>query len=503
MPGRLSFKDAARAALDSMQTPSTAEELARAAIDVEVVTDAQMQSVWSELGSSNVPMAELAQVMVRKGLLTNYQLDRLQRGMRDGYIYGDYKVLYSVGAGTFARVFRAANRETGEIHAVKVLRARHNNTAKADFFRREGELGKKLKHPNIVPIHDVVSKAGTHYLVMDFIEGQNLRDLYRVRKKFEWENAAKIVCDVLTGLHYAFQQGVTHRDLKMSNVLIASDGRAMLIDFGLAALDGIAGDDSGVDRTVEYAALEKATGVRKDDTRSDVFFATYMLHQMISGVASLPEGRNRVQRFTREVFKEIKPVIELAPKTPMAIAMVLSKGLEMDPERRYQNPGEMLTELKLGIRRAKGAESSASGRSTEDLEGIGPDGNPRRILVVESDTKRQNVLRDLFKRNGYRVLVATDGSRALSRFISDPSAADIVLFCGATLGADAVRAFNQFGEERATAGVPSILLLEESQGEWAASAKKTEDHRGVLVMPIKLRRLREAVLTGIQAVSAS
>ncbi len=481
-----------------MQTPSTSEELAQAAIDVGIATDAQLQPVWSELGSSNVPMSELAQTLVRKGVVTNYQLDRLQRGLRDGYIYGDYTMLYSVGAGTFARVFRAANRNTGEIHAVKVLRARHAGTQKADFFRREGELGKKLKHPNIVPIHDVVSKSGTHYLVMDFVEGQNLRDLYRVRKKFDWENAAGIVCDVLGGLHYAFQQGVTHRDLKMSNVLVASDGKGMLIDFGLAALDGVAGDDSGVDRTVEYAALEKATGVRKDDTRSDVYFAAYMLHQMLTGVASLPEGRNRVQRFTREVFKEIKPVIELAPETPMPLAMVLSKGLEMDPEKRFQNPGDMLTELKLAMRRAKGAESNTTARSAEDLEGVGSDGKPRRIMLVESDTKRQDVLRELFKRNGYRVLVANDGTRALSRFIGDPSAADIVVFCGATLGADAVRAFNQFGDERATSTVPACLLLEEAQGEWAKSAK-TADHRGVIVMPVKLRRLREAVLSAIHA----
>ncbi|QDT68229.1 Serine/threonine-protein kinase PK-1 [Planctomycetes bacterium MalM25] len=485
-----------------MQTPSTAEELAQAAIDVGVVTDAQLQPVWVELGSSNVPLSELSQTLVRKGLLTNYQLDRLQRGLRDGYVYDDYHVLYCVGSGTFARVFRAAHKKTGQIHAVKVLRARHNNTQKAEFFRREGELGKKLKHPNIVPIHDVVSKGGVHYLVMDFIEGQNLRDLYRVRKKFEWEKATAIASDVLAGLHYAFQQGVTHRDLKMSNVLVASDGRAQLIDFGLAALDGVAGDDSGVDRTVEYAALEKATNVRKDDTRSDVYFAGYMLHQMLTGVSCLPEGRNRAQRFTRDVFKEIKPVLELAPETPMALTMVLSRALEMDPEKRYQNPGDMLTELKLAVRRAKGAESNTATRSTEDLEGVGPDGKPHRILVVESDTKRQDVLRELFKRNGYRVLVATDGGRALSRFVSDPTAADIVVFCGATLGADAVRAFNQFGEEKATGGVPAVLLLEEAQGEWA-SAAKTSDHRGVIVMPVKLRRLREAVLSALKAGAAT
>lgn len=482
-----------------MQPPVTADDLAQCAIDVGVVTDSQLQPIWSELGSSNVPISELAQVLVRKGLLTNYQLDRLQRGLRDGYVYGDYKVLYCVGSGTFARVFRAAHRETGQIHAVKVLRSRHNGTPKADFFRREGELGKRLQHPNIVAIHDVVSRPGLHYIVMDFIEGQNLRDLYRVRKKFEWENAANILCDVLAGLHYAFQQGVTHRDLKMSNVLVASDGSGKLVDFGLAALDGVAGDDSGVDRTVEYAALEKLTNVNKDDTRSDVYFAGYMLHQMLSGVSCLPEGRNRAQRYARgEAFKDIRPLMELAPDAPMALAMVVGKALELDPERRFQNPGDMLAELKLAMRRAKGVEANTTTRSVEELEGVGPDGKPRRILVVESDVKRQDVLRELFKRNGYRVLVATDGTRALSRFVNDPTAADIVLFCGATIGADAVRAFNQFGEDRATASIPTVLLLEEAQAEWASSAK-TADHRGVIVMPVKLRRLREAILTAATA----
>ena len=482
-----------------MQLPSTADDLARAAIDVGVVTDAQLQPVWSELGSSNVPMSELAQVLLRKGLLTNYQLERIQKGLRDGYVYGDYTMLYCVGSGTFARVFRAVHRGTGQIFAVKVLRSRHNGTPKADFFRREGELGKKLKHPNIVAIHDVVSRPGLHYMVMDFIEGQNLRDLYRVRKKFDWETASNILCDLLAGLHYAFQQGVTHRDLKMSNALVASDGSGKLVDFGLAALDGVAGDDSGVDRTVEYGSLEKLTNVRKDDTRSDVFFAGYMLHQMISGVASLPEGRNRAQKFARgEPFKEIRPLLELAPQVPMAIAMVVSKALELDPERRFQTPGDMLAELKLAIRRAKGFEANAATRSVEELEGLGPDGKPRKLLIVESDVKRQDVLRELFKRNGYRVLVATDGPRALSRFVNDPTAADIVLFCGATIGADAVRAFNQFGEERATANIPTVLLLEEAQNQWVQAAK-TADHRGVVVMPVKLRRLREAVLSAATA----
>src|SRR5918992_5061593 len=97
----------------------TAEQLAQRALDVNVLDDAQLQSVWSELGSVNVPLGALQQTLLRRGLLTQYQLERLMRGdTRTGFFYGDYKVLYCVGAGTFARVFQAVQKGTGKIYAV-------------------------------------------------------------------------------------------------------------------------------------------------------------------------------------------------------------------------------------------------------------------------------------------------------------------------------------------------------------------------------------------------
>ncbi|MGL4514249.1 MAG: serine/threonine-protein kinase [Lacipirellulaceae bacterium] len=479
-----------------MHSCNTAEELAQSALDVGVLTEAQLRAAWGEAGSTTVSADDFAQALLRKGLVTTYQLERLQRGDRDGYAYGDYVALYCVGAGTFARVFRAANKQTGKIYAVKVLRARKAADPKmVDFFRREGELGKSLQHQNIVAVHEVVSRPGLHYLVMDFIEGRNLRDWYRVRGKFEWQEATSILAGVLAGLHFAFQQGITHRDLKMSNVLVASDGVAKVVDFGLAALDSVATDEvAGVTRTVEYAALEKATGVRRDDPRSDVFFAGCILHQLLTGFASLPEGRDRAQKFGRDTFKNIRPVLDLAPKTPLAIAMVIGKSLELDPERRYQSPGDMLTDLKLAIRRAEGAASASEGKAAlQSQEGQGPDGQPRKLMIVESDTKRQDVLRELFKQQGYRVLVASDADRALERFIGDPNAAEGVLFCAATIGADAVHAFNKFGGDIGTRDKAAVLLLEQPQAPWAASAKPGA-RRAVVTMPVKQRDLRDAVL---------
>src|SRR3954464_4349286 len=224
----------------------TAEQLAQRALDVSVVDDAQLQAAWNEAGSTGAPLDVFQKVLLRRGLLTQYPLCKLMRTeARTGFFYGDYKVLYCVGAGTFARVFRAVHRTTGQMFAVKVLRSSLSNpkginekTHKPlklyiDLFRREGEFGQKLKHPNIVEIHEVYSQGVTHYIVMDFVEGRNLREFYRAGRRFGHVEAAHVMEGVMAGLNYALQQGVTHRDLKMSNVLVSSEGAAKLVDFGL------------------------------------------------------------------------------------------------------------------------------------------------------------------------------------------------------------------------------------------------------------------------------
>ncbi len=480
----------------------TAEELAQRAIDVGILSDSELQQIWNELGSRAVTVGEMSAAMVRSGFITNYQLDRLVKGLRDGYFYGDYKVLYNVGSGTFARVFRASHKVTGELFAVKVLRSRHSrDPAEAERFRREGELCQSLKHENIVPIHEVVSKGGVHYIVMDFIEGRNLREFYKVRKKFDPMEAAEIVSGMVAGLNYAFRQGVTHRDLKMSNVLVASDGSAKLVDFGLAGLDSeISEGESANARSIDYAGLERATGVRKDDTRSDIFFAGCIFYQLITGESPLgPETRDRMQRLSKARFQNIRPILDLEPKTPLPLALVIGKATEFDPQRRYQTPGDMLADLKIAIRRVKeGADNEGAKQSLESQEGLGDDGQPRKIMVVEADVKRQDLLRDLFKKNGYRVLVSSDPQRAIERFRSDAKAAELVVFCSGAFGRDAVDMFNQFGEDKLTSSLPAVLLLDEAHGQWSGDAK-ISPRRQVVVMPVKLKELRHAIRQVITA----
>jgi DNA-binding response OmpR family regulator len=166
----------------------------------------------------------------------------------------------------------------------------------------------------------------------------------------------------------------------------------------------------------------------------------------------------------------------------------------------------MLVELKLAIKRVKAAQE---GRRTgvpelSSSEGLDGQGQPRKLMIVESDVKMQDTLRELFKKNGYRVLISSDPERVLSRFFDDHHAADIVLFTTGHNGRAALDAFNRFGQELMTREVPAVLLLDQVHHDWEDEAQ-VADHRLVAKMPIKMRELREAIVqaAGKRAVKAT
>lgn len=488
---------------------TTAEQLAQRALDVGVVDSSHLQRVWNDLGSTNASLAAFQQVLLRREFVTQYQLEKLMKAdSRSGFFYGPYKVLYFVGAGTFARVFRAVHNETGTMYAVKVLRSNMSNPKEInqkthkpnklyiDLFRREGEFGMKLKHVNIVEIHEVFSQGLMHYIVMDFVEGRNLREFYRAGRRFDPLEAAEIMVGVMSALTYALQQGVTHRDLKMSNVLVSSEGVAKLVDFGLAGVQGA--EDAEAEgfsrRTIDYAGLERATGCRQDDPRSDIYFAGTIFYQMLTAHPALPDNRDRGQA-GRARYQDIKPILDLVPSLPLPLTMVVNKALEFDPDKRYQTPGDMLVELKLAIKRVRGAKDGrvSGGAELQSNEGLDENGQPRKLMIVESDVKMQDMLRELFKKNGYRVLVLSDPDRALDRFFQDPKSADVILFTTSNIGRSALDIFNRFGQEPTTRDLPAVLLLDENHIGWDDEAQ-TCDHRVAVKMPIKQRELRGALV---------
>jgi serine/threonine protein kinase len=482
-----------------MGRPSS-EQLAQRAFDLGLLDDLQLQKAWASFGSRNVALEDFVQLLVRREFLTNYQIDRLTKGEKSGYFFGEYKVLYLVGTGTFARVYRAVHRETGQVVAVKVLRRRYSDKPlQYGQFVREGQLGCTLRHPNIVPIYEVVSRGATHFLVMEFVEGRNLREFVKIRGRLDAVEATRLMTDITDALQYAFEHGLTHRDLKMSNVLISSQGRAKLVDFGLAAMDEALTDDILNDvpssRTIDYAGLERATGVRKDDTRSDIYFAGCIYYHMLTGTAPLLESKDRVQRLSKSRFVEVVPIQKATPDVPHSVALVVNKAMSLDVGRRYQTPGAMVVDLKIAAKRLAeslkegGPVSEAETQKERDRMAAALATPKHSVMVVESNTRMQDVFRESFKKAGFRVLVTSDPERAVERFRQDCSTADCVLFNAQELGESALEAFNQLGKDEKTRFVPAVLLVEESQRPWLDQAQ-TSECRDVLAMPVTMKRLR-------------
>src|SRR5262249_37166583 len=159
---------------------------------------------------------------------------------------------------------------SGRSVAIKVLRNKWSrDPQKIDQFMREAKVGMSLRHPNIVEILAVNQEKTTnqYYIVMEFVEGGNLRDFLKVRKKLETPEVLHILETPASALACAFAKGITHRDMKLTNILLSSQGPAKLVDFGLAGGQFSAtGDEKGeihVDRTVDYAGLERVTNVEQ------------------------------------------------------------------------------------------------------------------------------------------------------------------------------------------------------------------------------------------------
>ncbi len=483
----------------------TTEEVASAVIELGLIDPAKMPGIWREIGSHDAPLEQFGSVCVRRELLTGYQWERLRNGYRNGFFYGRTKVLYQAGAGSFARVYRAIAQDNEEILAVKVLRKRFSSDEiKGELFLREGRMGLMLRHPGIVRIEEVGKEGVSSFITMEFVEGQTLRELVKIRKGLDLARGLDMAAQLIDALVYAHGKGVTHRDIKASNVLISAKGQAKLVDFGLASFaesKSKKDDEIGKLRTVEYAALEAAGGVRGDDVRSDVFFLGSLLYLIFSGRSPFSESRDRAERADPKRYTDFEPLGRMAPHLPRDLVDVVNKMLSIKPKHRFQNVLAVQEALKPIHLRCTEDESTTTPElpekarqvsSTKDARPKTP--NKPRIMVVEVSGKSQDSLRQFFSKQGFRVLVTENPKRALTRFESVPVPADLLLLSSQVLGHDAVSVFNALALDPYLKKVPALLITSARQSEIVAEAVE-DDLRQVLTMPFEANDLLQRVKT--------
>jgi CheY-like chemotaxis protein len=472
------------------------QAIAQLALRCGLVTESQMHEAWEDANPRDPNPEPFLRFMERKGYLTPWQSAKLLKGDTDGYFLGGYEIQYKIASGSFGRVFRAEDPRSGRVVAIKVLRRRWSeDPQRIEFFEREGRVGMSLRHPNIVEIlavnRDPIS--GQYYLVMEFVEGGNVREILAIRKKLEPAEALRIIEDAASGLAYAYSRGITHRDMKLTNILISSQGTAKLVDFGLAKVYSSMGlkDNERVERTVDYAGLEKATGVKSGDVRSDIYFLGCVLYEMLTGRPPLQMTRDRFARMQKQRFDQVVPISRTELQAPASVFALVETMMSMDPQQRYQTPSQLLDAIKAARR---DIESQNNGQATARAAG-GP--TPRSVFVAEADVKLQDAIREKLKELGYRVLLASDPMRALDRFRTQPF--DAFILDAGTVGEDGLPVFERIMKEAARRELRcgGIILFNEDQGRQAERVEP-KPNVAILVRPVTIKQLHRKLqeLTG-------
>jgi eukaryotic-like serine/threonine-protein kinase len=473
---------------------------------------------------------KVLRMLLRKGSLTSWQIERLKKGDPSGFFFGESKVLFHLAEGTFARVYRGEHVPTSGPVAIKVLRQRFASMPEAvERFHKEAEAGIRLRHPNIVKIIDVGQHENRHFMIMEYVEGMNLRDFMKLRTRMTPEQAAPLMIGMSQGLKYSLTQGVTHRDIKGTNILISNGGVAKLVDFGLATIQGDEKPGVKSQRTVDYSALERTCNSPKGDPRSDIYFLGCVFYQMLTGMLAMPEAESKdmLSKMLKRSFGAIKPISEQRYAPDEEISRIIEKMMKMDLKARYQNMDDVVADLERYHASLKPATPSPSAVSTAaasqgqidamaELESIyAPESAAepaaevhagteelqpfevkavvaKSVLCVESQAEIQDVLRKNLSSMGYRVMLVADAERAAERYCEAP--VDAVIFDTDGQGPESVQAFTEMHEKAEEDGHHLVALVILGPKQQALKEKLPAGDRViVLSKPIKMKQVQDAI----------
>lgn len=285
-----------------------------------------------------------AQLLVKRGLLTKYQADRLLEGRSRGFFFDQYRILDLLGAGGMGWVYRASDTKTEEVVALKVLLDRHKeDRGMLARFQQEARAGLLLNHPHIVRTKMTGSAGGLLYMVLEFVPGPSLLELLMRRGRLSWSLACDVARQTALGLHHAHEFGLVHRDVKPQNLLIDQNGHAKLLDFGLAMMrEGEGGDEFSMAMifghecigTPAFMAPEQAKDSLTADARSDVYGLGCTLYAALTGDTPFPY-RNPQDVIKAHQTQPARSVRELVPEIPQGVADIVAKMLAKKPEHRY------------------------------------------------------------------------------------------------------------------------------------------------------------------------
>ncbi|HLQ61328.1 MAG TPA: serine/threonine-protein kinase [Candidatus Acidoferrales bacterium] len=281
---------------------------------------------------------------------------------------GSYRLLKRLGNGGMGVVYEAEHRLLGRRVAIKVIRS--ELAEDATFSRRfllEARAVAALDHPGIVRLYDFAFADGKPYMVMEYVTGRTLLDVLRGGRRLEPAGALSLLWPVARALDHAHQNGVVHRDVKPANILLAEDGRTLVMDFGLACLAGFTMSTSPDTflGTPDYISPEQVVG-QPVEARSDVYSLAAVVYEAIAGAKPF-QGDSWIEVASRRLYEPAPLATRACPDLPEAFARELAVGMDREPGRRPASASDLLTRLQAALN-GTGPVALAGGRVGAGME---------------------------------------------------------------------------------------------------------------------------------------
>jgi serine/threonine protein kinase len=320
----------------------------------------------------------LAERLIEAKLLTRWQCDSLLKGKHKNFFLGTYKLMGHLGTGGMSSVYLAEHTMMHCLRAIKVLpTSRVDDSSYLARFKQEAVAAGQLNHSNIVQTFDIGEQNGTHYIVMEYVEGRDLQNLVKESGSIEFETAANYLRQAAEGLGYAHHKGLIHRDIKPANLLVDNRGVVKLLDLGLARFVDqkmpslTIAHDENVLGTADYLAPEQAVDSHGVDSRADIYSLGCTFYYLLTGHPPFPTG-TLPQRIYMHQNKAPASIYEDRPDAPQALVDLCLRMMAKTPEARCQTGEEVATALAAWLAARNSGSAGGGGGGNGEPRGRRP-----------------------------------------------------------------------------------------------------------------------------------
>ena len=259
-----------------------------------------------------------------------------------------YEIIGKIGAGGMSDVYKAKDTTLGRYVAIKVLKSEFSEDMNfVTKFRTEASSAAGLEHPNIVNIYDVGSENEFHYIVMEYVEGITLKTYIEKKGQLSFKEAVSIAIQVGRGIEAAHNKGIIHRDIKPQNIIISTEGKVKVTDFGIAKAATSNTINSDVMGSVHYTSPEQARNGYVDG-KSDIYSLGIVMYEMVTGRVPF-NGDTTVAVAIQHLQEEMESPKTYAPDLPISMEKIILKCTQKNPDRRYESITALLSDLRKAL----------------------------------------------------------------------------------------------------------------------------------------------------------